>query len=133
MTTRTLSKVMVCGAVLAAAATAANASSDALTDAALVSRASAVFAVKEPPTDRVLGIHRGALVFVDVFCSDVCPANTVRVIHYQVGPGPLCTQLGGDSVSIVVPITVGARPLDYCIPHILYRRHLYTDRPYQTR
>ena len=114
--------------LLAAPACAANTT---LSDTDLAGRAAAVLSVKEPPADRVLGIHRGTMVFVDVLCSDVCPVNTVRVIHYQVEAGPQCTRLGGDSVSIVVPITIGARAQPYCIPHILYRRNLYNDQPYR--
>ncbi len=101
-----------------------------LTDNQLVSRAAAALHVQRPPADRILGIHRGVQVIVDDRCGDGCPANTVRIIRYMIGPGPACSRIGGDSASIGVPITVGITMQTFCVPHILYRRNLYTSRPY---
>ncbi len=120
------------GIVFAAlAAVPANAAMDTLSDADLVNRASAVFSEKEPPADRILGVHRGNRVIVDVRCGDVCPAYTVRIIHYDIPAGPACSQIGGDSTSVLMPMGITTANQDFCVPHILYTRKLYTDRPYQ--
>jgi hypothetical protein len=113
------------------AAVPAAASTDALGDGDLVARANAVRSAKDGPVDRILGVHKGAQVFVDVRCSDVCPAYTVRIIHYMIGPGPGCTQLGGDVAAVAVPVGIATMNQDFCIPHVLYQRKLYVDRPYQ--
>jgi hypothetical protein len=120
------------GVLLAAAAmTQACASTDTLSDTDLAGRATAVFSVKEPPADRLLGIHRNTRVIVDVLCGDVCPAYTVRIIRYAVDAGPACAAIGGDTASIAVPIAIGVRTQPFCIPHVLYVRKLYVDHPYQ--
>jgi hypothetical protein len=109
----------------------AGAMNDPLSDAELVGRADAMFAMKDGPADRVLGVHRGALVMVDVRCGDVCPAYTVRIIHYGVDPGPACKQIGGDIASVGVPKGIGVGLQDFCVPHVLYARKRYVDHPYQ--
>ncbi len=115
----------------AAAAMGANAAGDVLSDADLVARANAVMSVKEAPVDRLLGLHKGSAVIVDVRCAGACPQSTVRVIHYTAAPGPDCTRLGGDTASIMVPVSIAIRPQPFCIPHVLYGKQLYTDHPYQ--
>ncbi len=116
---------------VAAGCGSASASMDPLSDSDLVSRASAVFAVKDAPPDRILGVHKGGRVVVDVRCGDVCPANTVRVVHYDIPTGPACTQIGGDSAMVAVPAGIGMVQQNFCIPHVLYQRKLYVDHPYQ--
>ena len=74
----------------------ARAATDPITDSDLVARASAVMSVKQAPIDRMLGVHKGVPVIVDIRCSDICPKNTVRIIHYTVEAGTACTNLGGD-------------------------------------
>lgn len=118
-------------ALVMAAATPSSASNDELSDADLVSRASAVFNLREAPVDRVLGLHRGHRVIVDAICGDVCPDYMVRIVHYDIPGGPACAQMGADSAMITVPMAITARQENYCIPHVLYVRKLYTDRPYQ--
>jgi len=118
-------------AAFAATAVPACASNDVLSDAALLGRAAAVFAAKETPADRILGIHDGHRVIVDVRCAGACPAATVRILHYEIGPGPACTRMGADAASVLAPIGLTSAAQDFCIPHILYLRRLYTDRPYQ--
>jgi hypothetical protein len=125
--TRIVSALLVFGA----AAMAANAAGDMLSDADLVARANAVMSVKEAPVDRMLGIHKGGAVIVDVRCADVCPQYTVRIIHYTAAPGSDCTRLGGDTASIMVPVSITTHPQPFCIPHVLYGKQLYTDHPYQ--
>lgn len=104
---------------------------DPVSDGDLAARASAVMAVKEPPVDRMLGNHKGVPVIVDVRCGDVCPQNTVRIIHYVVSPGPDCVKLGGDTANVMVPVSIAMRPQPFCIPHVLYGRNLYLDHPYR--
>jgi hypothetical protein len=112
-------------------ATAAGAASDPLTDADLVARAGAVMSVKEAPADRILGVHKGVPVIVDVRCGDVCPQYTIRIIHYVIEPGPACTKLGADTASIGVPMGLTTRPQAFCIPHVLYAKKLHFDTPYR--
>jgi hypothetical protein len=118
-------------AVIAALTTPALALTDVLSDAELINRAGAVRSAQEPPADRIIGVHRGARVIVDVRCGDVCPAYTVRIIRYDAEPGAVCTKLGGDIASILVPMAIGVRQQSFCIPHALYQRKLYVDHPYQ--
>lgn len=118
-------------AALAVASGSAYAATDVLNDVELVARVSAAFSAPDGPADRVLGTHRGALVLVDIRCGDVCPAYTVRVVHYGVEPGPACSQLGGDTASVAVPKGIAIGQQDFCVPHILYVRKLYVDHPYQ--
>lgn len=118
-------------AVLMLAATGANAAAIPVTDAQLVSVASAVMAVKEPPLDRMLGVHKGVPVIVDVRCGDVCPAYTVRIIHYTIEAGPACSKLGGDTAMIAVPAGIGVVTQNFCVPHVLYKQNLHVDHPYK--
>jgi hypothetical protein len=111
--------------------TAASAANDPLTDADLVARAGVVMSVKEAPADRMLGLHKGTPVIVDVRCGDVCPQYTVRIIRYVVDPGPACSKLGGDTANIGVPMGLVTRPQSFCIPHVLYGKQMYTDQPYR--
>src|SRR5262245_20884015 len=39
---------------------------------------------------QVLGLHHGTRVVVDFPCSDICPDNTVAIIHYDVEPDQNC-------------------------------------------
>lgn len=107
------------------------AAADILSDADLVNRAAAIFAKKESPADRILGVYRGQQVFLEVRCSDNCPAATVRIIHYMTPADASCTRLGSDIVGIAVPAGITMMSQDFCIPHVLVRSRLYTDRPYQ--
>jgi len=118
-------------ATLIALAGCAGAATDPVTDSDLVTRANAVMSVKEAPVDRMLGLHKGTPVIVDIRCSDVCPNYTVRIIHYTVDAGPACTKLGGDTAAIMVPVSIAVMKQNFCIPHVLYQQNLYTDRPYQ--
>ncbi len=111
--------------------TAASAASDPLTDPDLVARANSVMSMKEAPVDRMLGLHKGTPVIVDVRCGDVCPQYTVRIIRYRIDPGPACVNLGGDTATIGVPMGLVTRPQSFCIPHVLYGKQMYTDQPYR--
>lgn len=93
-----------------------------ISDAQLVHLASSPFdkAAKMGKRDR-LGLNHGAIVVADYPCSDLCPAYTMRVIHYDVEPGPACTQVGGVKENIWIPmgIAVGKKP--FCIPAAIAR------------
>ena len=118
-------------ALLAAAiALAANTPPQTLTDDQLVAKATAVFASKEGPADTLLGIHNGAKVVVLVACGDVCPAYTVRVIHYDKSEKKTCAELGGKDMSVIVPHGIAAGPEGFCIPEVLVKKDLWQDHPY---
>jgi hypothetical protein len=117
--------------VLLATTAAAYAGADPVSDAELISRANAVMRAQEAPVDRTLGTHKGVPVIIDIRCAGTCPQNTVRIIHYVIGPGPDCARLGGDAANVMVPISLQERPQPFCIPHALYGKQLYTDRPYR--
>jgi hypothetical protein len=110
--------------------TPAFAYNDTLSDAELVRRAGAVFSAKEAPADRILGLHNGFAVIADIRCSGNCPASTVRILHYALPAGPACTRLGADNAAIVVPLGMTLAPQDFCIPHVLFARRMFSDRPY---
>jgi hypothetical protein len=108
---------------------AAHATSDVISDRELVTRAQSVLAVKEAPIDRVLGIHDGQMIIVDVRCSGTCPASTVRIIHYAGNQEAVCARADLVTVDVFRGLTIG--PEKFCVPHALVQRRLYTDRPYQ--
>ena len=68
---------------------------------------------------QVLGKLNDVDVVVDFICSDVCPDYTVRIIHFDVEPGPKCDEIGGVEQSVVVPIAIAAMPKLFCFPKIL--------------
>jgi len=115
----------------AAFAMAASVSAETLTADQLVARATAVFANKEGPKDPLLGTYNGAPVSVLVACGDICPAYTVRVIHYDVPAGKNCAALGGSDMSVIVPYGIAAGPESFCIPDPLVKKDLWSDHPYR--
>ena len=128
---RCLRLVLVAAVYLIPLFVGANATTDPVSDSDLVARANAVMSVKEAPPDRMLGVHKGAPVIVDIRCGDVCPQYTVRIIHYTVDVGPTCTKLGGDIAVILVPVSIASVTQKFCIPHVLYQQKLYVDHPFQ--
>ncbi len=127
------SSLPLCAALLGlfVAVVPAVAANDILSDNDLVARANAVFAAKEAPVDRILGIHKGLPVIVDVRCSDICPNYTVRIIHYAGAAEAACAQTRADLVMVNVPRSITTGPEKFCVPHALVSRRQYTDRPYQ--
>jgi hypothetical protein len=116
-------------AILIAGCTGAYA--DPLTDTALSTRANAIIhtaAAIEP--DRVLGTHRGTNVVVTTRCSDLCPAYTIRVVHYDLKPGVTCAAAGGMVAKIAMPVGIGVVPQAFCIPAVLYEAKLYEGHPF---
>ena len=108
--------------VAAAAALAAPACSQlrVTTEAELLSYAVAPYRAGEHRAPRQpLGKLNGVDVIVDFICSDQCPAYTVRVIRFDVEPGPHCTEIGGVERSVIVPVAITSRSVAYCFPRVL--------------
>ena len=119
--------------LVAAVVAATNVTAQTLTDDQLVAKATAVFANKDGPVEPLLGTHHGARVVVLVACGDICPAYTVRVIHYDKSETKTCAQLGGHDVSVIVPHGIAAGPEGFCVPDPLYKKDLISDHPYRQK
>jgi hypothetical protein len=70
----------------------------------------------------VLGVHAGTPVVVDFPCSDLCPAYTIRIIHYDLPAGPACAAHGGVEKLIGTPVGIARVPVPYCVPRVLADR-----------
>ena len=108
--------------VAAAAGLAAPACSQprVVTETELLSYASTPYRAGEQDAPReVLGKLNGVDVIVDFICSDLCPAYTVRIIRFDVEPGPHCTEAGGVERTVVVPVAITSRSVAYCFPKVL--------------
>jgi hypothetical protein len=110
--------------VLLAAALAAPAFAAApvreLSDADLVAYAARPFDKGAMMFKRVaLGMHHGALVVADFPCGDLCPNYTVRIIHYDAAPGPVCARAGGVVVTRSVPVSIAVTSQSFCVPAVL--------------
>jgi TonB family protein len=65
----------------------------------------------------VLGLHQNTLVVVDFPCSDLCPAYTTRIIHYDVPADPkICARVGGVLRQEWVPKGIAVMPMPFCLP-----------------
>jgi hypothetical protein len=91
----------------------------AINDAWLLEYASTPYEKKFPMRDEVLGTLGGIAVIAEFFCADVCPAYTVRVIHFDVEPGARCASVGGVEKAVTIPFGIAARPQPFCFPSIL--------------
>jgi hypothetical protein len=58
------------------------------------------------------------IVVADYPCSDLCPAATVRIIHYAV-PADQCDRVGGALDNVHVPRGAGVRLTAFCRPPVL--------------
>jgi len=67
----------------------------------------------------VVGIHNGTKVIEAFHCSDLCPQNTVRIVHYDVAAGPTCDAIGGVTKQILVPIAITVAPRPFCLPQAI--------------
>ena len=67
----------------------------------------------------ILGKLNKTEVVADFVCSDLCPTYTVRVIHFDVEPGPRCAEIGGVERSVPVPIAITTRERAFCFPKVL--------------
>jgi hypothetical protein len=103
---------------------------DSFTDNTLATYATHYFqSAREqaPMGETVIGMMNETKIVADVRCGDVCPAYTVRILHYAVDPGPACKRAGGEVATLAVPISIAVMKKDFCVPGVLYRERLYTD------
>jgi hypothetical protein len=63
-----------------------------------------------------LGEHNGVTVIAEHPCSDLCPWNTLRIIRYNVPSGRICDLIGGLSLELPVPVSVGVENEIFCVP-----------------
>ena len=110
----------IAGFSLAAAAHAAPAQKPRhLTDAQLLRYAATGFDKRKMAfRHEAIGLHRGTLVVADFPCSDVCPAYTRRIIHYDVAPAG-CVRVGGVVVAETYPLGIAVTKRDFCEPPVL--------------
>ena len=117
--------------IAAGLAFGACAHAETLTADQLVAKATAVLANKQGPANGTeLGTFGGVTVAVLVECGDICPAYTVRVIHFVVPEGKNCATLGGRDMSVIVPHGIAAGPEGFCIPEPLVKKDLWQDHPF---
>ena len=96
-----------------------------LTDAQLIGYGQQDFERGEMMYKHVdLGRYHGAHVVADFPCSDVCPDNTTRIIHYALDDGQACSSVSGAERTLTVPTGVGKSQLKFCVPRVLADRHL---------
>ena len=107
-------------AVLPLIATTAEPPPRRLSDADLVAIEKSRFdrGAKMNRTER-LGVHRGVFVVADYPCSDLCPAHTVRILHYAVAPGAACAKAGGVTRQRMVPVSIAIAPRPFCVPAVI--------------
>ncbi len=67
----------------------------------------------------VLGRLNDTNVVADFVCSDLCPASTVRIIHFDVEPGPSCAEVGGVERLVTVPVAITVMERAFCFPKAL--------------
>ena len=67
----------------------------------------------------VIGIHNGVAVVADYPCSDLCPAYTSQIIHYDAEPGPACDRAGGVVRIRTVPIAIAVQRKPFCVPKVV--------------
>jgi hypothetical protein len=109
--------------VIAAAALAPTvwscAQTRAITDEWVLDYATKPYERRFPMGREVLGTLNDVAVVADFVCSDVCPAYTVRIVHFDVEPGARCTAIGGVERSVTVPIAITATQKVFCFPSVL--------------
>jgi hypothetical protein len=96
-----------------------------LTDDQIVKAATAPFDKKaKMGAHDVLGQIAKTKVVADYYCSDVCPAYTVRVIHFDANPRTDCGKAGGVVKTYIVPKGIAAVPEAFCVPKVLAEKNL---------
>lgn len=103
---------------------------DTLTDADLVAYAKPFHGSHDwksfPTSGTMVGVHHDTKVVAEVRCSDLCPAYTRMVIHYDLVPGAECRAVDGAEVDILMPISIAVRSEKFCVPRILLNGRLYS-------
>jgi hypothetical protein len=104
-----------------AAAASSCAGTRPLTDEAVLEYASAPYRKAGPASQERLGLLNDVPVVVDFVCSDLCPTNTVRIIRFDVEPGERCAAVGGQEMSMTVPVAITVMQKRFCFPAVLAR------------
>ena len=111
-------------ALLSACASAASEAAGSISDAELRAYAAKPFDRAAMMFKHVaLGRNHGAPVVADFPCGDVCPNYTVRIIHYDLPPGPACAAAGGIEQKVMVPRGIAVSSVTYCVPKALGDHH----------
>jgi len=93
---------------------------DSLSDQSLLQYASQAYDKGAMMNTReTLGIYHGNRVVVEFPCSDLCPADTVRVIRYELASGQDCSDAGGVSKTLRIPEGVAMHDEEFCFPRVL--------------
>ena len=112
--------VMSAAAWLGACATPTVMPADSLTDQALIDYAAKPFDKATMAFQHVtVGTHHGARVVAGFPCSDLCPAYTTRIIHYDVAPGEACKAIDGTDRLMTVPRGIAVTEELFCVPTVL--------------
>jgi hypothetical protein len=94
----------------------------AISDKEILAYASQPYSKEELWDHRViLGHQGGPLVVADYPCSDVCPDDTVRLVHYRIPDLKYCEGLGGVVRDVEVIYGLGAAKVDLCFPKVLIK------------
>ncbi len=119
---RSLGAVAALAMACATMATAGNLR--ALTDQEVADYAATRLDLKHlPHYHEVIGALGGVPVEADLFCSDVCPDYTVRVVHLAPAAGQTCEAAGGVETAVRVPYGIGSMERDFCLPKVLAEKH----------
>ncbi len=65
--------------------------------------------------DLEIGSYNGHKIRVSYPCGDICPADTVRIIRYDI-LGSECAGAGGELRRILVPIGRAVTSKEFCFP-----------------
>jgi hypothetical protein len=72
-------------------------------------------------------MHNGVRVVADFPCSDLCPPNTLGIVHYDVAPDEQCTRIGGLTRQEWVPAGIAISQQPFCVPKVLVDRNIQTQ------
>ena len=96
-----------------------------LTDDQIAAAATAPFDKKaKMGSHDILGEVGKVKVVADYYCSDVCPAYTVRVVHFDADPRAGCGKVGGVLKTYIIPHGIAAVPQAFCVPKVLAEKNL---------
>lgn len=93
---------------------------NSLSDAELITIAKSDDRQPLPDTARsMIGVHNGINVVEEFICSDICPKNTLRLVHYDIEDSAQCARIGGVTKSILTPVAITVMPKTYCLPAVI--------------
>ena len=67
----------------------------------------------------IVGKYMGTAVVVDFPCSDVCPANTFKIVRYDVEWNQ-CADIGGKIEELKFPMGIAVGLKKFCVPKVIY-------------